>query len=130
MSYKNIECDKILLISDTHGDNETYKKIIKKNKPDVVLHAGDFYDSKSRDSFDLDSFKKVVNFYIEGNHGIKEKNIEYIKKVTDKKEGKTRRLFMYKKLIKDYEIVKLNGENFLLIHVFDDEKYNFFCDDE
>jgi predicted phosphodiesterase len=33
---------KILILSDTHGDEKKYKKIIKKQNADIVIHAGDY----------------------------------------------------------------------------------------
>jgi predicted phosphodiesterase len=32
---------KILFVSDVHGDLNTYKKIVKREKPDYIFNAGD-----------------------------------------------------------------------------------------
>ena len=53
---------KLLIISDTHGNTKVMNKIIKKENPDFVIHAGDHcLDSKEQIS-------KYANYYVAGNN--------------------------------------------------------------
>lgn len=52
---------KILIFSDSHGNNEKILEISKKERPDLVLHAGDY----CCDSVELSKF---VNYFCAGNN--------------------------------------------------------------
>ncbi len=52
---------KILVISDTHGDTSFFKKIIKKENPDIKIHAGDF-------CVDENLIKNNFDYYVAGNN--------------------------------------------------------------
>lgn len=54
---------KILICSDTHGDNSYLKKAIDINDPDIVLHAGDFCCSFSK-------INEIVDYVVSGNNDI------------------------------------------------------------
>ncbi|MDE5949552.1 MAG: metallophosphoesterase [Malacoplasma sp.] len=52
---------KILIISDTHGDKTFFKEIIKKENPDIKIHAGDF-------CIDESIIKNNFDYYVAGNN--------------------------------------------------------------
>ncbi|MGL5591422.1 MAG: metallophosphoesterase family protein [Mycoplasmoidaceae bacterium] len=52
---------KILICSDTHGNNKYLEEAIALNKPDVVLHAGDFCCS-------ISLIKEMVDYVVSGNN--------------------------------------------------------------
>jgi len=89
---------KILIFSDSHGDNEKISEISEMEKPDLVLHAGDYCCSNNEIS-------KFINYFCCGNN-------DYCSK--DQTNGQ--------------KIVKFKYENlsFLLTHSdnFSDFKYN------
>jgi predicted phosphodiesterase len=107
---------KILILSDTHGDETLYKQIIKNEEADIVIHAGDYSDTKSRLSFDKNDFISNVDYYIEGNHGIKNENFELIQEIKDNKNEKEQ--FYFSKFSEDYKIFEINGKCFFLVHVY------------
>lgn len=53
--------NKILIFSDSHGQNSNMKKIIGEEKPDLILHAGDF-------CCDVSEISKIANYYCFGNN--------------------------------------------------------------
>ncbi len=53
---------KLLIVSDTHGDTKTMDKIIKKENPDFVIHAGDHCLNNE------DQINKYANYYVAGNN--------------------------------------------------------------
>lgn len=52
---------KILICSDTHGNNNSLKEAIAINKPNVVLHAGDF-------CCNLSVINEMVDYIVAGNN--------------------------------------------------------------
>ncbi|MGL5246167.1 MAG: metallophosphoesterase family protein [Mycoplasmoidaceae bacterium] len=52
---------KILISSDTHGNNKYLKEAIALNKPDIVLHAGDF-------CCNLNEINEIANYVVSGNN--------------------------------------------------------------
>lgn len=120
---------KILILSDTHGDEKKYKKIIKKQNADIVIHAGDYWDTKSL-KFDFKTFNKKVDFFIKGNHGIKNENIKKCEKLVSKDEFTKayRTKFILQKLKKDYLLLNINGFNFLVVHILREPKWDYFFD--
>jgi len=42
---------KILIVSDTHGNINLFKKVLSKEKPDQLFHLGDNYEDSERASF-------------------------------------------------------------------------------
>jgi len=124
--------NKILILSDTHGDQINYLNIIKKEQPDLTVHAGDYKDDKSI-NFNDNLFKKNVNIFIGGNHGINAKDLEkyqnkIIKSESINVEKNIKKFVLLKKsskdsyvldfLSKDYKIFKFCDKKFLLIHLY------------
>jgi predicted phosphodiesterase len=101
--------NKILLVSDSHGDLNNFERILKLEKPDYVIHAGD-YDNwglgKGKDVIIPKNYiKKNFNQSILGNHGcsiISKSHPEFIEK--------------YKN---DYKIFNLLGKKVMLTHSFE-----------
>lgn len=52
---------KILLISDTHGDETTYKVLIQQHQPYLALHAGDYCSDEK-------AIQKHFDYYVAGNN--------------------------------------------------------------
>lgn len=52
---------KLLLISDTHGNDEIFLDLIKKIKPDLTIHAGDFCT-------DLFVLEENTDYFVAGNN--------------------------------------------------------------
>ncbi|MCF0217622.1 MAG: YfcE family phosphodiesterase [Malacoplasma sp.] len=52
---------KILIVSDTHGNIENFKKVIQLEKPDIKIHAGDF-------CVDINIIKNNFDFLVAGNN--------------------------------------------------------------
>lgn len=62
---------KILIVADTHGlNNDKLDEIIKCEKCDINIHAGDYLIS-------IDEMKKKFNYFVDGNndYGYKNENI-------------------------------------------------------
>jgi len=64
---------KVLVLGDTHGVLETMNKIIELEKPNVIVHTGDYdnIDLKNDDPFhktDRDTIKKILTYWTKGNH--------------------------------------------------------------
>lgn len=57
---------KILVVSDTHGD-ESWLNLIKNNDFDYIIHAGDHLLGKK--------IKDITNYYVDGNNDWGSKNI-------------------------------------------------------
>lgn len=54
---------KILIVSDTHGSIDSIKSVIKKEKPDYTIHAGDF-------CVDIDFMKEHFSHFVAGNNDV------------------------------------------------------------
>lgn len=52
---------KVLIISDTHGTKKQIKDVIKKEKPDYSIHAGDF-------CVDIDFMRENFSYFVAGNN--------------------------------------------------------------
>lgn len=71
----NKKISKLLIISDTHGCWDNFMKIYNIEKPDYVIHCGDYdnfnpTDEKNRISIPKEDIKKYFNQYVDGNHGV------------------------------------------------------------
>ena len=60
---------KVLVVSDNHGSLHMIKKIINIEKPQYVIHAGDFCVSKSE-------IESLVDMYVAGNNDYDGKDLE------------------------------------------------------
>lgn len=54
---------KILIISDTHGDKTNFVNVIEFEKPNYVIHAGDF-------CVNVTFISKYVDYFVAGNNDI------------------------------------------------------------
>lgn len=63
---------KILSVSDTHGRNERWEKVIKKELPDLVLHSGDHCTSEN-------IMNLYANYWVAGNNDYIGNEIEIFK---------------------------------------------------
>lgn len=52
---------KILIVSDTHGDLVSLKKVIKRENPDYIIHAGDY-------CIDNKEIEKYTDYFVRGNN--------------------------------------------------------------
>ena len=52
---------KLLIISDSHGNNEIIEKIIKKEKPEIIIHAGDYCTNE-------EWMNTHITYYVDGNN--------------------------------------------------------------
>lgn len=54
---------KVLIFSDSHGENSLMKLIIEKEKPNIKIHLGDYCVSES-------FMENNFDFYVKGNNDI------------------------------------------------------------
>jgi len=108
--YTNMKRTKILIIGDTHTNFE-WIKLIKKIKPDIVIHTGDFEHFGNPDVFFPFSEKqKYLTYFVNGNHEITN---EILRKNHDPK--------YYLNMFTQYKIFKIQGKKILLTHFFDEQ---------
>lgn len=60
---------KILIVSDTHGDKTNLINVIEFEKPNYVIHAGDF-------CVNITFISKYVDYFVAGNNDVDGENIK------------------------------------------------------
>jgi putative phosphoesterase len=58
---------RILILSDSHGTNDLMLRIIEKESPDLVIHAGDYCTS-------VKTMKQHFHHFVDGNNDYEWKN--------------------------------------------------------
>ncbi|MDR2846989.1 MAG: metallophosphatase family protein [Mycoplasmataceae bacterium] len=92
---------KLLIVSDTHKDIKRLKILIEREKPDMVMHAGDFDVEEKK-------IAKLADYYVYGNWDINNQ-------ITAHKIPHNATNFA-KYLDKSYQVFTLENKKFLLTH--------------
>ncbi|MDR2557775.1 MAG: YfcE family phosphodiesterase [Mycoplasmataceae bacterium] len=106
---------KLLIVSDTHGDTIEFDKVYALEKPDFVIHAGDYHNWDPTETKNTlvneQTFLAKIDKHILGNHG-----------VLLQTNGHDEFMSLYEK---DYEIFTIEGKKFLLTHSYEilDDSY-------
>jgi len=116
---------KVLIVSDSHGKNDNLFETIKKEKADVVIHAGDYddFNLKPMDEgkppvfkkFERDVLKDLFHWWCKGNHdySVKRPGID------DPKEFEQ---FIFN----SFKIFQIENVKVLLSHFLDDSRKEIY----
>jgi putative phosphoesterase len=121
---KNKKYNKILIIGDTHGSMAEFLAIKKLEKPELIIHTGDFNDKSGNGTvLTMEEAKKHFDIFVKGNHYIGEKTLKDFKDKDDYEHfydrmEKTNPHYFFDELMNDNEIFYLNGKSFLLMHSY------------
>jgi predicted phosphodiesterase len=107
---------KVLIVSDSHGENENINVLKLKHNCDLVIHAGDFnnYDGNPT-VLELNDAHKHFDYFVNGNHFINGKTHKSFNNIDDYKKH-IKDTDPFESAANDYKIFKIEGINFLLIH--------------